>query len=131
METINKPFAPFGAMFHQLLSQKIKIKYAPFLFCGKYAYQEAKASVEHGQLALCLPMGCSFESYAWPIHGMRLIIYDTGSMSSLGLYKLAHGVLKQGASVAAIHSPNKLVVDVFTLRLKKELQHGKGDSDRK
>lgn len=128
METLNKPFAPFGAIFHQIQSQKIKLKYAPFFFCGRYAYQEAKNAIQKGQLALCLPMGHAFDDFAWPIQGMRLIIFDTGQMSPMGLARLAYAVLNEGAEVAVIYSEQELATNAFTLKLKKELHDGKGAS---
>lgn len=123
MQSENKPFAPFGAIFHQLLTQKIKLKYAPFFFCGRYAYQEAKKVVESGQLALCLPIEQSFNHFSWPIDSLRLILYDTGSMTSLGLSKLAYDLLNEGASTVAVYSDQKRTTDIFTL--KKELRYGK------
>lgn len=124
MKTELKPFAPFGAIFHQMVSLKIKIKYSPFFFCGKYAYEEAKNSLEHGQLALCLPGGQVFDDYAWPVNGLRLILFDTGQMSAIGLKKLAYSILKQGAEVVGIYSVHQLSTDVYTL--KKDLPNGKG-----
>ncbi len=126
METINKPFAPFGAIFHQLLSQNIRPKYAPFFFCGQYAYEEAKKIVEHGQFAFCLPIGQRFENFNWSIKGLRLVLYDTGGMSSLGVSKLAYSLLKNGAELIAIYSEQKRSTNVFTLKIK-ELQNGKAE----
>ncbi len=122
MKTENKPFAPFGALLHHLVSLKIKLKYSPFLFCGKYAYEEAKKTWEGGQAALCLPIGHPFDDYSWPIDGLKIILFDTGSMSSLGLSKITYSILKEGATLAAIFSHQKLATDVF--KLKKDLQHG-------
>lgn len=123
MKTENKPFAPFGELLHQVLSKNIKLNYSPFFFCGKYAYEEAKKSLASGQLALCLPVGQAFDHYSWPVTGLRIIVYDTGSMSSLGLSKLAYSLLKQGAQVVGVYTPQKISTDVFTL--KKDLSHGR------
>lgn len=122
MQTVNKPFTPFGVILHQINSTNIKLKYAPFFYCGQYAYQEAKKSWESGQVALCLPMGQTLDDYAWPIVGMRLILFDTGGMASLGLSKLAYGILKHGAQLVGVYSDTKMRTDVFSL--KKDLQHG-------
>ena len=123
MQSENKPFAPFGAIFAQLLAQKIQLKYAPFFFCGRYAYQEAKKVIETGQLALCLPIEQPFNHFSWPINGLRLILYDTGSMSSLGLSRLAYDLLNEGAKTVGVFSDQRRTTDIFTL--KKELRYGK------
>lgn len=127
MKTENKPFAPFGVLLHHITSSEIKLKYAPFLFCGKYAYEEAKKTWESGQAALCLPIERRFDDYSWPVAGLRIILFDTGSMSSLGLSKIAYGILKEGASLAAIFSDKKLATDVY--KLKKDLRYGKEGSN--
>ena len=122
----NKPFAPYGAILHLIQAQQIKLKTHLYFFCGKDAQIEAKKFYEGGQLALCLPLGQRFENYKWPLIGLRIILYDTGKMSSLGLSKLAYSILKEGADLVAVYSEQNIGTEVY--QLKKELLNGKGNA---
>ena len=123
-----KPYAPFGALFHLMRSEVWPLKYHPYFFCGRYAYEEAKQQFQgHGQLCLCLPFNRPFDSFSWSIQGLSLVLFDTGEMTAIGLNKLAYAILKQGAALVAIYSPTKgNKVDVFSFKPKKDLSDEKG-----
>lgn len=125
METVNKPFAPFSILFHQIAMQKIRLTYSPYFFVGAYAYQEAKKSVERGQLAFCLPAGHSVTDYDWPVAGLRLLLFDTGGMSALGLSKLSFHLLKLGAELVCTYSEGNKPDTVDIHALKKEFNHAR------
>ena len=120
MKTENKPFAPFSALFHQARLQDIKPKYSLFFYCGKYAVREAKNSFETGQFALCLPAGHNILDYQWDVADLRLILYDTGSMSALGIKKISYELLKLGAVMVCTYSEANLPNTVNIYELKKE-----------
>lgn len=119
MQHENKPFAPFGAVFYQLCQSSVKISFTVFLYVGKDAVKEARSSLAKGQIALCLPHPKSMSDYRWSLAGKKVIIYNTGSMSELGLLKISHGVLSHGASIAAVYSEE---TGVKLHKLKKELK---------
>ena len=122
MQTINKPFAPFGAVIHQLRLELKNIKTSLFLYVGRYAEIEARKSWEGGNASLCLPIGWQACNYAWPIEGLKIIVVDTGSMTGLGLKKIAYELLKAGSELVVIHTDTKPMVDIF--QLKKDLMNG-------
>lgn len=122
MQQINKPFAPFGAVIHQLRCELKHFNTAPFLYVGRYAEVQAKRSWENGQIALCLPMGSQISHYRWPIDGLNLVVIDTGSMSGLGLKRIAYDLLKLNVEMVVVHTDMKPVVDIF--QLKKDLMNG-------
>ncbi len=127
METENKPFAPFSILVHQLQAQHIQVKAPVFFFVGSLAYDEALASIEGGHLALCLPKGHRFADYRWAVRGLRLLLYDTGGMSALGMSRLSYELLKLGAELVCAHSQGNKpdTVDIHALR--KDFQ----DDDRR
>ena len=125
MQNKIKPFAPFGAALHHLRLDMPNIKSAIYLFCGKDSYQEAKKMCQNGYLALSLPYPKKIEDFAWPIKGLNLIVYDTGSMSALHLKRICYEVLQEGAKVVGLYCEKKMTIDIY--QLKKELQHGKGE----
>lgn len=127
MQHINKPFAPFGAIFSQYKHLPIKPKFTVYLFCGVDAVKEARKMLERGSLALCVPPKRDFNEYRWELAGMHVLIFNTGSMSELGLVKIAHGVLSHGAKIAGVYSEDT-VLRLHTL--KKELSHERHANSR-
>ncbi len=124
MQNINKPFAPFGAIFKQLRLELPKLKTCPYLFCGKNAYADCKAMWEQGHIALCLPQDKSIGDYQWELQGLNIILFDTGSMSAIGLKRIAYDILCLGSEIVCIHSAMQPVVSLN--QLKKELvSHGR------
>lgn len=126
MQQGNKPFAPFGAVICQLRLELKSIQTSPYIFVGRYAEQEARKFWTQGYIALCLPIGKNVTDYSWPVKDLSLIIYDTGSMASLGLKKIATHLLRCGAKITAIFSEMNHGIDIY--QLKKDLQHGTNEN---
>lgn len=124
MQNISKPFAPFGAVIHQLRQQLPLIKTSLYFFVGRFAYDEAKKFWENGQASFCLPMGKNLIDFEWPIEGLNLILFDTGSMSNLHLSRLSLDLLKLNAKVVCIHSEKNESAIIHTF--KKELRYDRG-----
>ena len=116
MQIETKPFAPFGAILDQLLSENIKPRNSIFLYCGKIAESEAKKSLANGHIALCLPYGKTVSDYRWSIQGLRLIVYDTGSMSSINLKRISYELLKLGAHMVVVQSAMTTPIDIHILK---------------
>lgn len=113
MQQGNKPFPPFGALFNQLLKTNLKLKYSPWVFCGKTAWADAAKANEVGQLALCLPYGDDPSGYTWPVTDLSLILNHTGGLASLGLSKFAFELINQGARQVTIFCEQGNGIKVF------------------
>lgn len=112
MQTSAKSFAPFGAELHKLRTTNKYFDSCPYLFVGKNAIEEAKSFFESGFISLCLPMGKSIGDYMWPVHDLKIILYDTGSMANLGIKRIAYDLLKLGASVVVLFNPRDQSVEI-------------------
>lgn len=95
---------PYGKILKAYLDANIILPYAVSVFVGKDAYKEAKALLPY-QICLCLPKDKSPETYQWPVKDLRLIVYDTGSMTITELESIAVCLFeKGGAQMITIHS---------------------------
>lgn len=102
---------PFAELMQAFIKLSIEYKTHITIFCGKSAWKSAKDYISHGSLALCLPPADNPEDYSWPVNGFNIILFDTGSMSLLGLKRAAYSLLKGGAKLVHIYSdlcPNGL-----------------------
>ncbi len=88
---------PFGNILLSYLTESIRLKFPIYIFVGRYAAKEAYAQKEHGVLCTYIPQGKSFDDYFWPIKNQKVILFDTGSSSLMGLNKLCHKILHMGA----------------------------------
>lgn len=114
MQHTSKPFCPFGKVLHDLRTLVTSITFTPFIYCGRNAYTEAQRSMQNGQLALCLPNGTSVDFYRWPIKGIRVVLCDTGGMTTKSLSRAALGLLNQGASQVLLYSEDNHAMQIYS-----------------
>lgn len=107
-----KPFPPFGAILSQLIKANIPPSYSIYVFCGKDAWREARAMNMQSQFTLCLPPDNAPEDYQWPVSGLSLIVYDTGSISVESLHQIIITLLNQGAKQITLHSLHHNLIEI-------------------
>lgn len=113
MQNITKPFAPFCAVIHQIKAEINPWTHSLFVYVGADAYEQARQSWQNGTCCICIPPTRRVTDYQWSVQEMSLVIVDTGSMTGLGLKRMAHDLLMQGAKIVAIHSINFNGIEIY------------------
>lgn len=111
-----KPLPPYGDLL-QKLQQYVELKNYIFIYCGRTAVKETKASLANGVISLCLPYPNSFADYRWPVNGCRLIITDTGGMALKDLHLFVLYLAEHGAACVTLDSIDQLPpphIQIFT-----------------
>lgn len=67
-----------------------------YIYCGKSALDDARASIKNAVPCLCLPFGRHPDNYRWFVDSGSFILYDTGGMAidfltDFSLFLLANG----------------------------------------
>ncbi len=106
---------PFGSILTAYQQNAIRLQPTIYIFTGQQAFQAAKAHLEIGTLATCLPYGQDFNSYDWPIKNQKVILTDAGLTTighlkrfSLHLIKLHPRILCVSSHV---HQFTELILD--------------------
>lgn len=95
---------PFGKVLLAYQQESIRLDFPLYIFVGKNSKEEACAQKRMGTLCTFLPYGDDYATYNWPIANQRVIVVDTGFMSSIGLKKMCYGLLTYNPSVIYLHS---------------------------
>jgi len=100
----HKRLPPFGKILYAHQLETISLEFPIYIFVGRYAKEEACKNKSHGVMSSYIPVGSKFEDFYWPIQNQKVILFDTGSSSLIGLNKLCFQILKEGAKSVCRYS---------------------------
>lgn len=96
------PLPPYGDIV------KTFIKFNPvtpfYIFVGKDAWADARASIKNSTAAMCLPLGKKPQDYDWPVQNCAFIVYDTGGVTIDYLTDFTCYLLSSGARQITLFS---------------------------
>lgn len=75
-----------------------------YIYCGKTAFHDARATIKNATPCLCLPFGRKPDEYQWPVDGGKFIIFDTGGLTLDFLKNFACLLLAHGAKQVVLHT---------------------------
>lgn len=104
---------PYGKILQIYQYENIHLKFPIYIFVGRNARQEAYANKAHGVMSTFIPQDKSFDDFYWPIKDQKVVLFDTGSSSLLGLNRLCYKILHVGAKSVCRYS-EIAPIDVFT-----------------
>lgn len=101
---MQKPLPPYGAIVKAFLS--FSVNSSIYIYCGKTAWEDAKASISNAIPCLCLPFGKKPNEYFWPVQNGRFILFDTGGMTVIDLKKICLTLIDSGAKSVFLYAEN-------------------------
>lgn len=90
----NLPLPPFGALVLQYQKNNINFAFPLYIYVGNKSFNEARINLSQGSMALALPINENSEKYYWPIKDQKIVVIDTGSMTTINLKKICFHLLK-------------------------------------
>lgn len=113
------PLPPYGKILELYQDQTIQLSFPIYIFVGKNAKQEAYLNKSHGVMSSYIPKGFNFEDFYWPIKDQKVILFDTGASTVMGLNKLCYQILQEGASTVCRYS------EIAPIKVFKHFNHTK------
>lgn len=92
---MQKPLPPYGDIVSSFL--KFNVKSSIYIYCGKKAWEDAKASIESAIPCLYIPFKKNPNDYFWPVKNGRFILFDTGGLTLIELKKICLSIIDGGA----------------------------------
>lgn len=93
---MNLPLAPYGNIVEPLI--KLNPISSIYIYCGKDAFADARASIKNAIPCLCLPFLKQPHDYRWPVSEGSFILFDTGGVQLEFLTQFTIFLLHQGAN---------------------------------
>lgn len=113
---------PFGRILLAYQQDSIPLDPTIYIFIGKNGFNDAKAHLQLGTLATCLPYGENFTDYNWPIKDQKVILADSDHITLNHLKLFGMHLLRCEPRILAIHSTHH---QYFELVSDKEDFYGK------
>ena len=95
---------PFGRILIAFQQDSVPLDPTIYIFIGKNSFSDAKAHLQQGTIATCLPYGEDFKQYDWPIKDQKVVLTDSDHITLNHLKLFGVHLLNFKPRILAIHS---------------------------